>query len=97
MKRMPTFRIFCIRRYSCIGNAKLLFTKHCHKTIDLPQSFEKNRMWSFSHLYLNYDLKLTKYNFDGFKYQWFDGVFSVTLARRAADGYRKAFFHPMAR
>lgn len=54
-------------------------------------------MWSFSHFYLNYEPKLTKYNFDGFKYQWFDGVFSVTLARRAADGYRKSFFHPMAR
>ncbi|KAJ6636654.1 L-dopachrome tautomerase yellow-f, partial [Pseudolycoriella hygida] len=59
-------------------------------------SFEKNRMWSFSHFYLNYEPEFTKFDFDGFKYQWFDGVFSVTLAKRNADGFRRAFFHPMS-
>lgn len=53
-------------------------------------------MWKFNHDYLKYDLELTKYSLDGFKYQWFDGVFSVALGNRHKDGYRKAYFHPMA-
>lgn len=60
-------------------------------------SFEKNRMWAHRHVYFNNELKYGKYNIDGFKFEWFDGVFSVALARRSTDGYRKAFFHPMAR
>lgn len=53
-------------------------------------------MWKFNHDYLKYDLELTKYQLDGFSYQWYDGVFSVALGRRGKDGFRKAYFHPMA-
>lgn len=53
-------------------------------------------MWKFNHDYLKYDLELTKYSLDGFKYQWYDGVFSVALGHRERNGYRKAYFHPMA-
>lgn len=56
----------------------------------------ENRMWKFNHNYLKYDLELTKYNLNGFQYQWFDGVFSVALGHRQKDGYRTAYFHPMA-
>lgn len=98
MKPMPTFQISCIKRYTFIGREYRVMTKIASMINNVSiQSFQKNRMWSFSHLYLNYELKLTKFDFDGFKYQWFDGVFSVTLGGREADGYRKAFFHPMAR
>lgn len=61
-----------------------------------PQSLKENHMWRFNHEYLKYDLELTKYELNGFKYQWFDGVFSVALGRRDKDGYRQAYFHPMA-
>lgn len=54
-------------------------------------------MWTFSHSYLNYEQKLTNYNVDGFKFQWTNGVASIALARRWADGNRRVFFHPMAR
>lgn len=53
-------------------------------------------MWAFGHPYLKYEVELTKYDVASFKYQWKDGLFSVTLGLRGADGYRKAFFHPMA-
>lgn len=53
-------------------------------------------MWKFNHDYLKYDLELTKYELGEFKYQWFDGVFSVALSKRDEDGYRTAYFHPMA-
>ncbi|XP_037033386.1 L-dopachrome tautomerase yellow-f-like [Bradysia coprophila] len=59
-------------------------------------SLESNRMWTFTHPYLDYELELTKYNVTGFQFQWKDAVFSITLGRRGADGYRQAYFHPMA-
>ncbi|KAJ6628025.1 L-dopachrome tautomerase yellow-f2 [Pseudolycoriella hygida] len=62
----------------------------------LVYSLKENHMWKFNHKYLQYDLELTKYSLDGFKYQWFDGVFSVALGNRQKDGYRTAYFHPMA-
>ncbi|KAG4067352.1 hypothetical protein HA402_000343 [Bradysia odoriphaga] len=62
----------------------------------LVYSLKENRMWRFNHDYLKYDLELTKYELDGFKYQWYDGVFSVALGTRNEDGYRTAYFHPMA-
>lgn len=54
-------------------------------------------MWTFRHPYLNYEPKLTNYNFDGFKFQWTNGVASITLGKPDPDGYRQAYFHPMAR
>lgn len=32
----------------------------------------------------------------GLIYQWNDGIFSITLGNRNSDGYRTAYFHPMA-
>lgn len=33
----------------------------------------------------------------GIKYQWDDGIFSITLGNRQPDGYRIVYFHAMAR
>lgn len=61
-------------------------------------SYEKNRMWPVSHVYLNNEKKFGIYKVDGVEFEWFDGVFSVALGRRSATtGYRKAYFHPLSR
>lgn len=60
-------------------------------------SFEKNRMWPISHVYFNYEKKMGNYDVDGYKFEWSDGVFSVTLGKRSVNGYRKAYFHALSR
>lgn len=60
-------------------------------------SFKENRIWAFSHVYLKNEKKFGYYDIDGHKFEWFDGVCSVALGRRSSNGYRRAFFHPLAR
>lgn len=36
------------------------------------------------------------FTIDGIPFQWDDGIFSITLGNRNSEGYRTAFFHPMA-
>lgn len=60
-------------------------------------SFRQNRIWSFTHNYFHFDPLHGDFNVAGLQYQWNDGIFSVTLSNRNADGYRSAYFHPMAR
>lgn len=61
-------------------------------------SYEKNRMWPVSHVYLNNEKKFGIYKVDGVEFEWFDGIFSVALGRRSpTTGYRKAYFHPLSR
>lgn len=45
---------------------------------------------------MNVDLSHSNFDVDGFQYTWKDGVFSITLGQRKTDGYRTAYFHPMA-
>lgn len=40
---------------------------------------------------------LSKFTVDNLRYQWDDGIFSITLGNRQPDGYRIAYFHAMAR
>lgn len=37
-----------------------------------------------------------KFNVAGATYQWNDGIFSVTLSERNAEGVKTAYFHAMA-
>jgi dopachrome tautomerase len=36
------------------------------------------------------------FNNAGLEFQWSDGIFSIALSQTKPDGYRTAFFHPMA-
>lgn len=53
-------------------------------------------MWTFNHNFFSFDPLKGDFNVAGFNYQWNDGIFSITLGRRHPDGYRTAYFHPMA-
>lgn len=60
-------------------------------------SLLENRMWSFDHPSFNSELPYASFDVDGFQYTWPDGIFSITLGNRDPDGYRTAYYHPMAR
>lgn len=60
-------------------------------------SLRKNRIWTFSHNYFNFDPLEGDFDVAGIRYQWNDGVFSITLSNRQPDGFKIAYFHPMAR
>lgn len=60
-------------------------------------SLSQNRIWSFSHNFFNFDPLEGDFNVAGLRYQWNDGVFSITLSDKNADGFKTAYFHPMAR
>lgn len=53
-------------------------------------------MWSFAHPSFNFEPPYANFDVDGFQYTWRDGIFSITLGNRDADGYRSAYYHPMA-
>lgn len=61
------------------------------------ESFQQNRIWSFSHNYFHFDPIHGDFDVGGVQYQWDDGIFSITLGNREFDGYRTVYFHPMAR
>ncbi|XP_037048820.1 L-dopachrome tautomerase yellow-f2-like [Bradysia coprophila] len=58
-------------------------------------SFREDRMWTFKHNYFSFDPLLGDLNVNGLKFQWDDGIFSVTLGTRQRNGFRTAYFHPM--
>lgn len=60
-------------------------------------SLAQNRMWTFAHNYFYLDPLYGDFNVAGQRYQWRDGVFSVTLGAYLDDGKnREAYFHAMA-
>lgn len=59
-------------------------------------SFVEDRMWTFTHNFFYLDPLHGDFNIAGQKFQWRDGVFSVTLGAYQADGNREAYFHAMA-
>lgn len=59
-------------------------------------SLRQNRIWTFAHNHFRCDPIRGDFDVNGVQYQWNDGIFSVTLANREADGYRQAYFHAMA-
>lgn len=60
-------------------------------------SLAEDRMWTFTHAYFYIDPLQSNFHVAGQRYQWRDGIFSITLAPRKADGrYRVAMFHSMS-
>lgn len=60
-------------------------------------SLRQNRIWRFSHNYFNFDPMKGDFFVAGLRYQWNDGIFSITLTDKHPDGFKTAYFHPMAR
>lgn len=59
-------------------------------------SFEENRLWTFVHNFFYLDPLQGDFNVAGQRYQWRDGIFSITLGPTLEDGFRSALFHPMS-
>lgn len=62
----------------------------------LYSSFRANQLWTFNHNYLGYDPLRGDFDVAGIQYQWNDGIFSIALSNRNADGFKTAYFHAMA-
>ena len=54
-------------------------------------------MWSFSHHFLHFDPTQGHFNVGGQDFEWTDGIFSIALGNKNPDGFRTAYFHPLAR
>ncbi|XP_055374666.1 L-dopachrome tautomerase yellow-f2-like isoform X2 [Condylostylus longicornis] len=59
-------------------------------------SYRMNSIWSFSHNYLSFDPIAGDLDIGGVQFQWSDGIFSLTLGNKMSNGFRNAYFHPMA-
>lgn len=59
-------------------------------------SWKENDAWRVAHNYFFLDPLAGDFNIGGHQFQWNDGIFSITLSKKGADGDRIAFFHPMA-
>lgn len=59
-------------------------------------SYKQNDSWRVDHNYFKYENNAKEYSIGGFNFQWEDGVFSIALTKKQADGYRYAYFHPMS-
>lgn len=58
-------------------------------------SFRTDTIWTFKHNYFSFDPLQGDLNVNGLKFQWDDGIFSITLGKRERNGFRTAYFHPM--
>lgn len=54
------------------------------------------KSWRFTHNFFRCNPFEGEFNVDGFRFQWDDGIFSIALSNKNSDGYRTAFFHPLA-
>lgn len=45
---------------------------------------------------MGYDPIRGDFDVAGVQFQWNDGIFSITLSERNADGFKTAYFHAMA-
>ncbi|KAJ6625913.1 L-dopachrome tautomerase yellow-f2, partial [Pseudolycoriella hygida] len=59
-------------------------------------SLRRNKMWSFEHPSFKFEEQYASFDVDSFQYTWRDGIFSIALGDRENDGYRAAYYHPMA-
>lgn len=53
-------------------------------------------MWAFEHNYFSFDPLAGDFNIGGQIFSWNDGIFSVSLGPKEADGSRNILFHAMA-
>jgi dopachrome tautomerase len=54
------------------------------------------KSWRFTHNYFRSNPFEGDFDVDGFKFQWDDGIFSIALSNKKPDGFKTAFFHPLA-
>lgn len=63
-------------------------------------SLAENRMWSFIHSYFHIDPLYSNFAVAGQRYQWRDGIFSITLGPKMQENdgksHRVAMFHAMS-
>lgn len=61
-------------------------------------SLAENRMWSFVHSYFHIEPLYSNFNIAGQRYQWRDGIFSITLGPQPTTpaGHRVVMFHAMS-
>lgn len=59
-------------------------------------SLRTNQFWTFTHNFFGYDPIRGDFEVAGTQFQWNDGIFSITLSERNADGFKTAYFHAMA-
>lgn len=59
-------------------------------------SFRTNQFWSFSDNAFGNDPIGGNFDVSGVQFQWNDGIFSITLSERNAEGFKTAYFHAMA-
>lgn len=78
-------------------STEYLYSKKKFKKNNVDYSLTQNRIWRFQHNYFHFDPLRGDLNVAGLQFQWDDGIFSITLGKRNPDGYRTAYFHPMAR
>lgn len=59
-------------------------------------SFEANRMWSFRHSSFQHDPQRAAFNVAGQRFNWDDGIFSITVGNRdPATRSKPVYYHPM--
>lgn len=54
------------------------------------------KSWRFAHNYFRGNPFEGDFDVDGFKFQWDDGIFSIALSNKKSNGFKTAFFHPLA-
>lgn len=59
-------------------------------------SYEKNDSWRVDHEFFKYENDAKEYNVGGLSFEWEDGVFSIALSKKQADGFKDAYFHAMS-
>lgn len=59
-------------------------------------SLEENRIWSFNHNFFQSDPIYANLSIGGQNFTLNDGIFSITLGNKNKDGFRNAYFHPLA-
>lgn len=94
---MLTSQIWLHTVYTFTGAIKKIFILKKVLKNNVDYSFQRNRIWRFQHNYFHFDPLRGDLNVAGLQFQWDDGIFSITLGNRNPDGYRTAYFHPMAR
>lgn len=63
----------------------------------IAYSFEQNKSWRFAHSFFFPDPLRGDFNVAGLNFQWGEeGIFGVSLSPPQADGFRTAYFSPLA-
>ncbi|KAL1494889.1 hypothetical protein ABEB36_010404 [Hypothenemus hampei] len=62
----------------------------------IAYSLKENDSWRFKHNFFHFDPLHGDFNVGGVNFQWTDGVFGLALGPADQNGFRTAYFHPLA-